>query len=90
MQFLMCYKAIEEMPEKISNEKIQEVIYKIAVTKDIADYYFDLCCNPNKSTDKNRFYLKYVNEEFTQKRDELICELEKKLKTFYLQKKMFI
>lgn len=90
MQLLMCFAAIDEMPEEIRNEKIQEVIYKIAVTRNIADYYFDLCCNPNRSTDKNRFYLKYVNEEFTQKRDELICELEKKLKTFYLQKNMFV
>ena len=52
MQLLMCFAAIDEMPEEIRNEKIQEVIYKIAVTRDIADYFFDLCCNPNRSTDK--------------------------------------
>lgn len=89
MQFLMCYKAIDEMPEDIRNEKIQEIIYKIAVSRDIANYYFDLCGNPARITDKNRFYLKYTNEEFMQKRDELICKLEEELKNLYLRK-MFV
>ena len=40
MQFLMCYVAIDEMPEDIKNEKIRYIIYTIAVTREIAEYYF--------------------------------------------------
>ena len=83
MQFLMCYVAIDEMPEDIKNEKIRYIIYTIAVTREIAEYYFNLCCNPNRITDKNGFYLKYTDEEFIQKRDALICKLEEELKKIY-------